>query len=52
MTSPSLPPELESRIQHLEDPKNQGAGFTQTDWAWLLFLGVIAPAALLVWGWV
>ncbi|MEL6602832.1 MAG: hypothetical protein AAFP20_06340 [Cyanobacteria bacterium J06614_10] len=51
MSLSPFPPELESRIQHLENPQNQGAGFTLTDWVWLLLLGAIAPAALLIWGW-
>jgi hypothetical protein len=46
-----LPPELERRITELEDPSNQGAGFTGLDWALLLLTGVIGPAALLFWGW-
>lgn len=50
--SGALPAELESRIKYLEKPANQGAGFTQTDWLWLWSLGVIAPIALLIWGWV
>ena len=50
--SGALPAELEARIQHLEKINNQGAGFTQTDWLWLWGLGVVAPIALLVWGWV
>ncbi|MGE3229464.1 MAG: hypothetical protein AB7J30_08505 [Hyphomicrobium sp.] len=47
-----LQPELERRIAELETESNQGGGFTAVDWIWLLLLGVIGPAALLVWGWV
>lgn len=51
MTQSSLPPELEARIKHLENPQNQGAGFTWRDWLWLWSLGVVAPILLLIWGW-
>jgi hypothetical protein len=43
--------ELEMRIRHLEDPVNQGAGFTRLDWLWLLGLGLVGPILLLIWGW-
>jgi hypothetical protein len=43
--------ELERRIKVLEDPANQGSGFTTTDWIWLALLGVVGPVLLLVWGW-
>jgi hypothetical protein len=43
--------ELEMRIRHLEDPQNQGQGFTRPDQLWLLGLGIIAPILLLLWGW-
>lgn len=46
-----LPPELERRISELEDPANQGSGFTGLDWALLALTGIIGPAAILVWGW-
>jgi hypothetical protein len=46
-----LHPELERRVAELEQPDNQGDGFTGVDWLWLLLLGVIGPAALLWWGW-
>jgi hypothetical protein len=51
MSESTLPPELERRIKELEDPANQGAGFTAVDWMWLAILGVIGPAILLIWGW-
>lgn len=50
-TSTNLDPELERRIAALENPDNQGRGFGGADWAWLGALGVILPAALLIWGW-
>jgi hypothetical protein len=46
-----LADELEMRIQHLEELKHQGAGFTQVDWIWLLGLGIVGPILLLIWGW-
>jgi hypothetical protein len=46
-----LDPELERRIAALEQPENQGRGFGGADWGWLALLGVIFPAALLMWGW-
>lgn len=51
MASGELHPELERRIASLENESNQGAGFTGVDWLWLLALGVVGPALLLVWGW-
>lgn len=51
MASTELHPDLERRIASLEVETNQGAGFTGTDWLWLLGLGVVGPALLLVWGW-
>lgn len=51
MTNTRLEPELERRIAELENPANQGAGFGSVDWFWLAALGVLLPAALLVWGW-
>lgn len=43
--------ELESRISELENPENQGAGFTGLDWVLLALTGVIFPVLLLIWGW-
>lgn len=43
--------ELERRLEILENPDNQGEGFGTSDWAWLVALGVLFPAALLIWGW-
>lgn len=51
MSSSALPPELERRILELENPENQGEGFTGADWLWLIALGVVGPAILLMWGW-
>lgn len=51
MASEQLPAELERRIKELEDPANQGAGLTTSDWIWLALLGVIGPILLLIWGW-
>ena len=49
--SGQLHPDLERRIASLEIEANQGAGFTGKDWLWLLALGIVGPALLLVWGW-
>lgn len=51
MSEQSFPPELERRIAELEQPENQGDGFTRGDWIFLLFAGVVAPLLLLIWGW-
>lgn len=51
MLDNTLPAELERRIQELEQPENQGAGFTGLDWILLALTGVIGPALLLLWGW-
>jgi hypothetical protein len=51
MTDQALHPDLERRIRELENPANQGEGFTGGDWAWLLITGVIGPVLLLIWGW-
>jgi len=46
-----LPAELERRISELENPANQGSGFSGMDWMLLLLTGIVAPAILLWWGW-
>lgn len=51
MAADRLHPDLERRIAELERESNQGTGFTAVDWFWLVSLGVIGPALLLVWGW-
>ena len=51
MATSRLHPDLERRVAELEDEANQGRGFTPVDWAWLVALGVVGPALLLVWGW-
>jgi hypothetical protein len=51
MSNPKLHPELERRIAELENPENQGASFGGSDWLWLALLGVVLPAAILLWGW-
>ena len=51
MATGRLQPDLERRVAELEDEANQGQGFTPVDWAWLVALGVVGPALLLVWGW-
>ena len=49
--SENLPPDLQHRIQALEDPAQQGSDFDAVSWVWLLLLGLAGPLALLVWGW-
>jgi hypothetical protein len=51
MSNGELPAGLEARITELEQPENQGEGFSGGDWMLLLLTGVILPAALLYWGW-
>jgi hypothetical protein len=51
MSDEPLPAELERRIQELEQPENQGAGFTIVDWLLLALTGIIGPVLLLMWGW-
>lgn len=46
-----LDPELERRIAALEAGSDAGSDFDARSWFWMLLLGVVAPAALLVWGW-
>ncbi len=43
--------ELETRIQFLENPANQGRGFTKNDRIWLIVLGIVGPVFLLILGW-
>jgi hypothetical protein len=45
-------PELETRLLHLKALENQGEGFLQVDWIWLILLGIVGPIVLLIWGWV
>lgn len=51
MERTGIDPELERRLAELEQTANQGAGFGGADWAWLMALGVVGPALLLIWGW-
>lgn len=44
-------PELNRRIRAFETSANEETGFTRRDWLALIVLGVLFPAALLVWGW-
>lgn len=43
-------PELERRLQLLEDPRNQGQDFDRTAWAALIGLGVVLPILALIIG--
>jgi hypothetical protein len=47
----SLDPELERRISALEAGPDAGSDFDAASWFWLVVLGIVAPAALLLWAW-
>jgi hypothetical protein len=47
----SLPPELEHRISGLESGRECGDDFDPVSLCWLLVLGVLVPAGLLLIGW-
>ncbi|MBL8789923.1 MAG: hypothetical protein JNM45_05450 [Rhizobiales bacterium] len=46
-----LNPELERRLKALENPAEQGADYDTVSWFWLIFLGVVLPVIVLIWGW-
>ncbi len=46
-----LEAELERRIAALESGTDAGADFDVRSWFWMVLLGIVGPAALLVWGW-
>jgi hypothetical protein len=45
------PPELEARLAELENEAGQGLDFDAASGCWLLLLGVVLPAILLILGW-
>jgi hypothetical protein len=47
----SLPAELEHRIAELETGDQCGEDFDAASLVWLLLLGIVLPAALLILGW-
>ena len=47
----SLPGELEHRIAELETGGQCGEDFDSASLVWLLLLGILLPAALLILGW-
>ncbi len=49
--SEPLPAELERRIAALESGAETGADFDVASWVWMILLGVLLPALLLLWGW-
>jgi hypothetical protein len=51
MARERLDPELERRIAALESGTDAGADFDVRSWLWMVLLGIVGPAALLVWGW-
>ncbi len=48
---PSIPAELEHRIRGLESGRECGDDFDFASLCWLLVLGVLIPAGLLLLGW-
>lgn len=46
-----LPDGLEQRVAALEAAPGRNADFDAVSWAWLVLLGVVLPAALIVAGW-
>jgi len=48
--SRQLPAELARRIEALERDRGEGE-LNARSWFWLIVLGVLTPAALLLWGW-
>ena len=50
-SSDALPAELEHRITELETGGQCGEDFDSASLAWLLLLGIVLPAALLIMGW-
>lgn len=45
-----MDPELLRRIELLERPEEQGAGFTSADYIGLLILGILLPIVVSLWG--
>ena len=45
-----LPAELQRRIEVLERDAGHG-DLDRLSWFWLILLGIVTPAALLLWGW-
>ena len=43
--------ELEQRLRALAEGAQQGAAFDARSWAWLIGLGVLLPAVLILLGW-
>lgn len=46
----NMDPELLRRIELLERPEEQGAGFTSADYIGLLILGILLPIVVSLWG--
>jgi len=43
--------ELESRLAAIDSGEQQGEDFDASSWFWLIALGVVVPAGLLLIGW-
>jgi hypothetical protein len=50
---PPLDPELERRVAALEasDSGVAGTDFDAASWFWMVMLGAVGPAVLILWGW-
>jgi hypothetical protein len=47
-----LDPGLERRVAALESSgADSGSDFDARSWLWMLMLGAVVPAVLLLWGW-
>jgi hypothetical protein len=46
-----LDPELERRVAALESGAEAGTDFDATSGFWMVMLGLVGPAGLLLWGW-
>ncbi|WP_294607556.1 hypothetical protein [uncultured Roseovarius sp.] len=51
MSSSSLSPELESRLEQAEREAAERPAMRGGDWLFLLASGVVFPVLLLIWGW-
>lgn len=46
-----LPPELARRLEVIARQGRDAGEFDVRSWIWLVLLGLVVPAALLLWGW-
>jgi len=50
VAEPSLPAELETRIREVQAAA-PASDFDALSWFWMILLGALLPAALIVYGW-